>query len=344
MDISLKGKGAIPRKADARDIIYRDYIAGFSPIDWDVPYDVRDKIGELPVNDQGQGLSCTGQASSKLAEIANAFEIKQVNHYVRLSARDIYSRIFISSGGAYGFKALSKIVERGVATENRVPSGQDEQSMRVQDNSPSATEEALIYQAKSYAFVSANIDEMALAIKNQNGIVFGVIGTNGGWSGDRPRYPQPGEEVWYHFITGIGYKLIGGKKHIVILNSWGEEWGDNGYGYISEDYIAWGWTFNAMTLLDLPNPPEKIFMKRVVRLDGTQDQYILESGRKVLIPDLETRAFYRDVLKIIPDSEPEVIQKAEFDSYMESEPLSMGVMRATKNAYPFFKDAFEKNQ
>lgn len=347
-DISKFGKGAIKRNPDFRDILFRDYIAGAGTVNWDEPYDIRSVIGTLPINNQNGSSSCVGQSCSKLAEIAEAFESK---NQTRLSARDVYSRIYAPEGGAFGYKGLSIIVNRGVATEVRVSSYNqgnppDEAFMRIRDDSNEATQEALVRKAKAYAHISQNIDEMAYAIKNQNGIVFGVIGTNQGWAFGKyiPEPPKSGEEVWYHFIVGIGYKKIGDKKYILIQNSWGKEWGNQGTALISEDYILGGWTFNAMTLIDLPNLPEKIFMKRVVKVDGSSDQWIVESGRRILIPDLETLAWYRDVLKIIPDASPEVIQQSEFDSLMESEAVSMGVMRAVRNAYPYFKDAMEKNQ
>lgn len=344
LDISKFGKGAIIRGPDPRDIIYSDYIAGASPVDWDVPYDVRDEIGELKVNNQGWSLTCVGQACSKLAEILNLFEVKRIMQYVWLSARDVYSRIFVPEGGAYGYKGLSKIVERGVAAENIVSSYENgnppsEQFMRIQDNSQVATDSAIIHKANHYAHVSQNIDEMALAIRNQKGIVFGVIGTNQGWgSGFIPNWPQTGEEVWYHFIVGVGYKRIGGKKYIVILNSWGSEWGDAGYGYISEDYIARGWTFNAMTLIDLPNPPEKIYMKDLVMLEGTSDQYVVSSGRKLKIPDIETRDFLRDELELIT-GDPRIVKQAEFDSFATGSSMpSVKGDQLIKDFYNFYQD------
>lgn len=345
--ISQLGKGALPRLPDPRDIQYGDYIAGAPAVDWSRPYDVRTVIGDLPVNNQGGSLSCVGQASSKLAEIAEAFEAKK---QTRLSARDVYSRIYVPEGGAYGYRGLSAIVQRGVATEQRVPSylypdkePPTEAFMRTQDNSPEAVEEAKVRVAGNYAHLSQNIDEMAYAIEHQNGIVFGVVGTNEAWNWGItiPRPPQSGESVWYHFVVGVGFKIINGKKHIVVLNSWSEQWGDNGYCYIPEDYITGGWTFNAMTLIDLPNPPEKIFMKRVIRVDGRQDQFTVEGNRKQKIPDLETRAFLRDEVKVIPDAEPEVVSKEYFDSLMEGPSwASVKVDRLARDFHHATTDAY----
>ena len=341
-DVSLKGKGAIPRGDDPRNILYKDYIAGYTPVDWDTPFDIRMLIGDLPVNDQGTSSSCSGQSCSKLAEIAEAFESKQ---HTRLSARDVYSRVYVPAGGAYGYKALSTIVNRGVAPENVVSSYENglppnESFMRIQDNSPEATEKALIRKAVSYAYITENsIDELALAIKRQNGVVFGVVGTNWGWTGDRPAIPQPGEDIWYHFITGIGYKLIGGKKHITVLNSWGTGWGDNGYGYISEDYIGGGWMFNAMTLLDGINPPEKIDMKRVIKVADSNDQWLVEGSKRFHIPDAATLIWLRDELKVIIPVE--TVSSSDLESLEIGVPVpSVVVNGKVQELYNVLKDAF----
>ena len=342
MDISKLGKGAIVRGDDPRDILFRDYIAGAGVVNWDEPYNIQSVIGDLPVNNQNGSSSCVGQATSKLAEIAEAFEVKK---QTRLSARDIYSRIFAPEGGAYGYRGLGTIVARGVSSEARVLSYEQgnppsEAFMRIRDDSSQATEEALIRKAGAYANISQNIEEMAYAIKSQNGIVFGVIGTNEGWtSGDIPQPPKPGQLVWYHFLVGIGYIRIGSKKYIIILNSWGKEWGNQGIAFISEDYILGGWTFNAMTLLDLPNLPDKINMLDLIKLADSEEQFTVSSGNKRRIPDLEMR----DLLvedKVITGT-PRIVTLEEFNKYprVKDWPSPM-VYRAAYTFSQEIKDSF----
>jgi Papain family cysteine protease len=40
-----------------------------------------------------------------------------------------------------------------------------------------------------------------------------------------------------HAVLVVGYKVIDGKNFFIVRNSWGA-WGDNGYGYISEDTVS----------------------------------------------------------------------------------------------------------
>ena len=38
-------------------------------------------------------------------------------------------------------------------------------------------------------------------------------------------------------ILLVGYKQLNGKLYFIFRNSWGATWGDQGYGYISADYL-----------------------------------------------------------------------------------------------------------
>ena len=41
-----------------------------------------------------------------------------------------------------------------------------------------------------------------------------------------------------HVVLVIGYKEDNaGKKWLIFRNSWGEDWGDRGYGYLPCEYI-----------------------------------------------------------------------------------------------------------
>ena len=45
----------------------------------------------------------------------------------------------------------------------------------------------------------------------------------------------------------IGWKQINGKFYWITVNSWGTEWGDNGVGYLPENYP---WSDNAYAVVD----------------------------------------------------------------------------------------------
>jgi len=315
MDISTKGKGLIVRSEDPRAIKYGSIFREFI-VNWNKGFDLRDFM-RLKVEDQGSSQTCVAQAIHKLAEVFDKFETGETPD---LSARDMYSRIYESSGGAYAHRGMSLWVNRGIPTEGLVPSYEtregvqiapSEEFMRIRSESLSVETNAFIRRIGAYAALSNNINEYAHAIENSKGIVFGVAGTNEGWQTAFPRPPEKGEEVWYHFLIGVGFKLINGKKYIIFLNSWSDKWGEGGFGYLPESYFG-GWVFNGMTAVDLPNLPDSVYMLDLIKLSDSRDQWIVSAGFRYRLPDIETKNWYRDKLKIILD-EPRIVLQEEFD-------------------------------
>lgn len=74
--------------------------------------------------------------------------------------------------------------------------------------------------------------------------VYSSIPGIGSGAGDIP-YPQPGEQqLGGHAVAAVGYddnRVIGGDKGaLLIRNSWGTRWGENGYGWLPYRYILSG--------------------------------------------------------------------------------------------------------
>lgn len=257
-DIAKFGKGAVDSQANLRLLKFGEY-AGKEPFDWVKGFDLSRTV-PFTINDQGASLSCTGQAWSKYIAILNFIETKK---YTDFSARFIYARTWIPpEGGAWLFSGGDLVTLAGIPTEGTTPSYRsarvplNETEMRVRDDRPETLKEALAYRTKAPAYVNGNIEEMARAIRDQSGMIFGFVGTNegmvtGGTGVVRP--PAAGEVKWGHAVLAVGAGMINGKKYIKWINSWSEKWGQFGFGYIGEDYIATGHTFDGLTLIDLPN-------------------------------------------------------------------------------------------
>lgn len=51
-------------------------------------------------------------------------------------------------------------------------------------------------------------------------------------------YPLVQSEPFHggHALTCVGYDDM--KQHFIVLNSWGDVWGDKGYGYIPYSFVA----------------------------------------------------------------------------------------------------------
>ena len=86
---------------------------------------------------------------------------------------------------------------------------------------------------------------------------FGKSDTKGGIP-----YPCPGEQArWGHAIMAVGYDDIKeitntqcskkAKGALLIRNSWGTGWGDNGYGWLPYDYVRSGFALDFWSLLSM---------------------------------------------------------------------------------------------
>lgn len=49
--------------------------------------------------------------------------------------------------------------------------------------------------------------------------------------------PPRGAPLCFHAVLGVGVGECHGKLHVLVRNSWGEEWGDNGHAWLSEEFL-----------------------------------------------------------------------------------------------------------
>jgi len=287
------GKGAVPDKQDWRDFDYEriSEALGAPQIDWDKGYEVLESVG-IKVEDQNGSGSCVGQSWSKYAEVLERVENK---NFTDLSAKFIYSQIFLPSGGAYLREGAKLVVNQGVAHEDHLESypSTEENMTRLGDITDEMRNHASVYKSKSYASIwhKNNIDIFAQAILENHGCVTGAYGTNAGWGKgfvEPPTEEEGRNNAWGHAFYCIGFNQIQGKKYIKFINSWGNGWGEMGYGYLSEDYFTSGNIFSAWTLVDLPNPVGEIDMLKLIKESETASEVFVVSGGKrfwVMEPD-----------------------------------------------------------
>ncbi len=266
IDLRTKGKGCIKNKLDVRD--FRLEVA-LGAVVLPLEFSVRDKIGKI--KDQGGSLSCVGQASSYYAEVLNQIE---TGEKIQLSARDVYSLIFDqNTGGANLRDGAKKITNSGVILEKDAPSYENgtapsEAFMRQRsDISPEEQETGMTYLAKSYfTFSNKKWETYKQAIFRGNGCITGAMGNNYCWQNAILEVPGKGQEDWGHCIFLIGWKIIEGKEYLEFCNSWGENWGDGGFGYMPKEYVEAGLTFNPITLADLPNKTYPVIQSEVFKI------------------------------------------------------------------------------
>ena len=100
---------------------------------------------------------------------------------------------------------------------------------------------AMIEQAKKFRISQGwervpSVHAMKKALSEGKPVVFAMMifsNINNGVNGVIPM-PGPNDEpVGGHAIVAVGYDNA--KRHFIIRNSWGAEWGDKGYGYLPYD-------------------------------------------------------------------------------------------------------------
>jgi hypothetical protein len=234
--------GAIPDRIDTRDYQYSEYSGKSSiPFDWDKGYDIEIELKrQVKPKNQGPSYSCGGQAGGMYINIVGEFVNGDIGER---SAKFPYSQVYQSNGGSSMRDILNIFQKQGAGLESMCPSYENgnppsiEFMKRSQDITDECRKEAKLDTLFSYEGVSIDIDSFAQAIRDNQGMVFGVTGQNGkDWLSAFPLPPE--KDNWHHWLYAGKAKMINGKKYIGVLNSWGDTVGDRGWQYISEDYFT----------------------------------------------------------------------------------------------------------
>lgn len=234
--------GAIPSIKDSRDYIYDNVGKSSTPFDWNIGFDIEEKLGtKIKVKSQGTSSSCGGQAFSYYTQILELINSKT---FEERSAKFLYSQVALPGGGSRGRDICKIIYDQGSAREAFCPSYYtDDTPLSETDMIDTSTINDVIRQdaksAQSITYkniVNITIDNIASALRDNNGVVIGVSGENTGtWLTTFPSPPKTAE--WGHWLFVGKAKLINGKKYIGVLNSWGDKIGGGGWQWINEDYF-----------------------------------------------------------------------------------------------------------
>jgi hypothetical protein len=230
--------GALQDPLDIRD--YK-YLARGS-FDWKSGYDVEKEIkAKLVTKDQNGSYSCGGQAWAYYGEVLEAIA---TGTYEPRSARWIYSHTRAPGGGSDGRTNCHFVKTEGFVLEKHAPSYQEgkppeERLFLVKPYlDKEAEDNRKLSKALSYLSVETDIESVACAIKENHGVVLGILGEdNGTWRSAFPKPPKKG--TWRHWVYAGKVRIKDGKKQIGIKNSWGKV-GEDGWQWLSEDYFDKG--------------------------------------------------------------------------------------------------------
>ncbi|MDQ3230802.1 MAG: C1 family peptidase [Pseudobdellovibrionaceae bacterium] len=232
-----KKLGWLPDKADERDHIYN---AKKSSPEFPAVVDHRNRF--FRAWDQGDLGSCTAHAAGAACMYLDVYD--------RDMPVVVPSRLFVyyatrtlegtknSDSGATLRNTIKAIATWGYPPEDQWPYNIKKFSIR-------PPEEAIAVAAreriKSYERLNRDLDQFREVISQGYPIILGfsvhssIDGRNVKKTGFIP-VPKPGEKRdGGHAVLVVGYDET--KEALIIRNSWGEDWGEEGYGYLPYAFI-----------------------------------------------------------------------------------------------------------
>jgi C1A family cysteine protease len=231
------GYGWVPDLPDHRDFLYSQVRA--VPPTLPPSVDLRSQCP--PVENQGQLGSCTANA---LAGALEFLEVKSETPLVDVSRLFIYyneraiEHTVMSDSGAQLRDGIKSLAKQGVCSEKKWPYV----ISKFEDKpTPACYTEAKRHHITSYHRI-LTLDEMRACFAEGYPFVFGFTVYESFESQKVAQtgvvnMPVPGERsVGGHAVVGVGY--TDSDSRFIVRNSWGTDWGEQGYFTIPYDYLS----------------------------------------------------------------------------------------------------------
>jgi hypothetical protein len=206
------------------------------------------------VKNQGSTNSCAGQASTGAGEICYA---QLGNPQIVFSPYFTYAQINNGyDNGAYVSDAIDSLKKFGACPIQYVPKGALFKNQMPKDTYTQASRYKVV---KAYKLVG--FDQILQALNLGFAVVFGIT-VGGNFSqvdanGIPPLRPRGG--VGGHVLVGCGIKKISGDYTVRTKNSWGTNFGQGGYCYLTEGHFSTVDNYGAYALqafMDDPKDPD----------------------------------------------------------------------------------------
>ncbi|TRZ69458.1 MAG: peptidase [Nitrosopumilaceae archaeon] len=214
-----------------------------------IPESVDLRIKCPPVYNQGALGSCTGNA------IAGAIEFDRIKQgllqwtpsrlFIYYNERLVENTINSDSGA---------MIRDGIKSVNTIGAPPETEwvydvTKFTQKPSAIAYNDALQHKAVQYKrIINTRPELMRLCLSNGIPFVFGFTVYQSfesqavSQTGIVPMPQKEEQVIGGHAVLAVGYTKIGqitpGKRHYIVRNSWGTNWGDHGYFYMPEEYMS----------------------------------------------------------------------------------------------------------
>jgi len=231
--------GLLPDPTDDRDFMMASYLPPEPDLDplpptYEIPY-------LSPVRDQGSKGACVafgsvcGMKESQESWSANMID-QGISLSPNLSPLFIYQLCKLIDGipdqeGTFIRVAMKILQSTGVCFEKCCKYATSGHVTPC----PDWKKQADHYKIKTYAKVEADFEAVKRAIFQFGGVTAGFY-TNLSWSRTQSgiiNYLGKGKRRGGHCVFLVSWD----SKYIKFKNSWGPNWGDNGYGYITKEYL-----------------------------------------------------------------------------------------------------------
>jgi hypothetical protein len=197
------------------------------------------RSGMLPVRDQDQRPICTAFAVSACHEWAGGVSVRSVEDVIwaahEAGAEPAMEAVFV-------YEALAGLQGAGHASEESWPlgsppwpAGRPPEVFEPDQIEPLPDWREVV--PASYSAVTAELAQgLAIVILTLNLVVAAWQSAAADGRVDAgPNFKTPGS----HAVLAVGFRGANGSHQgeLIIRNSWGTDWGDEGYGYVSEAYL-----------------------------------------------------------------------------------------------------------
>lgn len=225
-----------PRSEEEKALDYKhEELFSASPVEWKEKTEFR----SFPIRNQDGSSMCVAFATAKCLGVNNKNE---KGEYVTLSPRDIYTQRASSGQGMWIQDAGNIVKKAGATLEALMPSENinETQANVSSDRTDESKKLALEYRASSYVFIQNSptvMDDIAQIIDKGYTVLYTTRFTTAEWT-DTPTIKVPTQDApYFHAVTVTDYFIKNGEKYLVIEDSWGQAYGNNGRRFLSETWV-----------------------------------------------------------------------------------------------------------